>query len=1087
MSLTLPAAAVTPPGLRYAIDVRLDPARHRLDGWQTTVYRSGADSALPAIHLHAYPNAFSGPHSVYGREGERDEDYSLRFTPESDRGWMTIDSVTADGAPASIFVEETIARIDLPSPLAPGDSITLRLHFAVQVPIPFGRFGRAGENYAVAQWYPKVVVYDDLGWHLDPYHYQSEFYGDYGSFDVAITLPDGHWVGATGVAAGVEGGDNDIPLAAAQTSRDSVTVSLSVALADSVAGQWPAGGLEAETDLFDAKHAPISVTVPREGSVTLRVPRGAPVHYSYRWLGGGPGARRAGSQRGAGARDKAGSRQTTDGREEADDEGRPGPLRLIVATRDTSITDTLRALAAEPAPGDTILPSLKTVRFRAEKVHDFAWVASPEYVRSDTTWSGIAVRALVYRHDQEHWRTLAAMTVDALEHHTALVGPYVWPQFTAAETFIGGGAMEYPMLVMNDPDQYSPYFHLLDDTNGHEVGHSWFYGMLGSDERAHAWMDEGFAQYIGDDYTDSTYPDGLIRLAGGLSRLGRYTAFDRDEQRYLQAAWARDEQPIATPADSFRGYGRYAVGSYSKPTCMLHTLRGVLGDSVFVAFLHEYYRRNLLRHPRPADVVKAAEDVSGRDLSAFFREWLVGVERAGFAIGRVRKERTGAGHRSAVTVRRTETMVFPVTVEARFADGSRQEARVTPHDRETVAVFESQAPLVEATLDPVHEMVEMDRLDNRTGRFPPIQLRPLYAVPTSEAIGAAYGPTLWEGEVEGVRLGGWINGSYLPSRDFPMGIRGFEGGLNVGTTNGAVAYRAGAWRRWGALGARSRVRALVVRDEGMFRAVMSAGNIATAPSRLHPYHWWEISLEYRDRTQLPPVDASYWSLDQTVEASATIGVETCGPRRLERAELTFRRGALSYPGSTGGTANAQYTWVAATARQTLDLLPRGDLKVTWRVAAGTALGGVPLERQLDIAEDGRIEALRYFYANDRGPLRDTGHFFVAGGGGLRAYAGRAILGQSLLAGSLEVSHRTRPIFLFADIGRVDADGIGESRGTPLSPLAGRTLADAGAGVKLGPVTLTIPFWVDHPDEDEGNWDFRWLFSLNSFSLTRGIL
>ena len=78
----------------------------------------------------------------------------------------------------------------------------------------------------MGQWYPKVAVYDDLGWHPDPYHYFSEFYGDYGTFDVSITLADPFWVGATGVLKSASGGDNEIPLADDEASRDSVTVPL---------------------------------------------------------------------------------------------------------------------------------------------------------------------------------------------------------------------------------------------------------------------------------------------------------------------------------------------------------------------------------------------------------------------------------------------------------------------------------------------------------------------------------------------------------------------------------------------------------------------------------------------------------------------------------------------------------------------------------------------------------------------------------------------------------------------------------------------------------------------------------------------
>jgi hypothetical protein len=111
-----------------------------------------------------------------------------------------------------------------------------------------------------------------------------------------------------------------------------------------------------------------------------------------------------------------------------------------------------------------------------------------------------------------------------------------------------------------------------------------------------------------------------------------------------------------------------------------------------------------------------------------------------------------------------------------------------------------------------------------------MRVRPVYGFPSAEAIGVDVGPTVWHGNEEGMRLGVWLDGRYLPSRNFPYGILGFEGGLSYGTGNGSVAYRAGAWKRWGLLGARSRVRGLVTRDAGLF-APRSAPRTRSWPPR----------------------------------------------------------------------------------------------------------------------------------------------------------------------------------------------------------------------------------------------------------------
>lgn len=306
--------------------------------------------------------------------------------------------------------------------------------------------------------------------------------------------------------------------------------------------------------------------------------------------------------------------------------------------------------------------------------------------------------------------------------------------------------------------------------------------------------------------------------------------------------------------------------------------------------------------------------------------------------------------------------------------------------------------------------------------------------------------------------------------------------MAVGTRDGSVSYRAGAWRRWGLLGARSRVRGLVARDEGLFRMGLEAGNLVMAPSRRHPFRTWTASLAYRDRDDLAPVDSRYWSLGRTLEGSAALGLETIGPRRGENLELTYRHGASAFREEGDPSPDANYDRIGLTVRQQWDLPIGGGLDLDWRGTAGSGFRRVPRQVQFDIAQAGRLDVLPLFYTNDRGPLRETDHFLVPGGGGLRGYAQEAVLGQRILAANLEIARSSEPWFLFADVGRVEASGVGEDPGVPLHPLVGRTLADAGAAVRYGPVEIAFPAWVGSPPSDENPWEFRWQFSIGEIHL-----
>jgi len=1040
-----PALAWSPPGVRYAIDVRLDTNRQLLDGWVTIGYRSGADSALSALWLHAYPNAFSSHRSIYGREAERfGEDYALRFAPPEDRGWMTLDSASVDGIAAAVRLEETLARVDLPQPLAPGDSVAMRLHFRVHIPRVLDRFGRSRDGYSMGQWYPKIVVRDRDGWALDPFHYFPEFYGEFAEYDVAVTLPDEYWVGATGSLISTKGGTNEIPLQHPPPER--VTVRL-----QTVAAGLGATGTSSEALWIEpARGDPIPVAA--SGAAAWRVPRGAPVHYRYAWRG-------------------------EDGRSrwERDGEGRAGPLRFLTAWGDTSITDTLGAAVLSPAPSDSTLGSLKTLRFHASGVHDFGWVASPRYVRADTVWAGVAVRALVFREDSTAWSDALSLTVRGLEHHARLAGPYTWPTFTSAEASVAGGAMEYPMLTMNDPEITSGETEWLDATLAHESAHSWFYGMAGNDERRDAWLDEGFAQFLENDYVDEYYPRGNWRWRDRFRWVAPSSNAMRAERALLQHHYARDEQPPAWPADASPSYAAYSIAAYDRPAVMLRSLRAVWGRDTFEAFLKDLFRCGRGRHLVPDDVYASANAMAGAGADAMIRPWIETTDLPDVALGAVRRERTAGGWRTTVHVRRKGGIAMPVPVEAVYDDGSR-ETKWTPTDRrEGTVVFDSPRRMSHAEIDPHSEVFDAYRLDNRRGAIPPMRWSPIFDVATPRAMTVLYGPTLWHGTREGMRLGGWVDGRYLPSQDFPRGIRSFEAGLSVGTEDGSLAWRAGYGRRVPQLGARGAVRLLAAGDAGLRRQEVTLSNWITESGRRRPWRLWSLTLQHLDRDDgarvvVPDSAFAAASVSRTVSAELALGLRTRGPRRSEAVEMSWRHGE-AVGRRSGGVARSYDRGVVAF-RQSIALGPRASRHVSWRIVGARAWRAAPADRLFDAAQSMPLETLDRFYWNAGGPLRESEHFWAEGGGGLRGYVGRGIVGDRLLAGSIEVRDDRWPLSVFLDVGTVGADSsAASSRDRP-------TLADAGIGWTAGPVRIYAPLWVGTPPPGESPLSARWVVAFD---------
>lgn len=950
---------------------------------------------------------------------------------------MTLDSASVDGAPARVVVEETLARVELPRPLAPGDSVTFRVRFRVGIPRVFNRFGHAGNRYSIAQWYPKLVVVDDRGWALDPYHFFAEFYGAFATYDVAITLPDEFWVGATGVLDSAAGGNNEVPLE--HPAADSVTVLVRALAVDSLAGRWPQEALR----LVPIDGEPIRV--PRDSAATWRVPKGAPLHYRYAWS------------------DTA----MVEPRPERDEEGRRGPLRYLAANGDTTVTDTLRALAAAASPGDSVTPSLKTLRYHAERVHDFAFVAAPDYVRADTTWNGIAVRTLVYRDDAPDWKGALTTTVEVLRYFSELVGPYIWPQFTTAESSTAGGAMEYPMLIMNDPTSAGGETEWFHATIAHEAGHNWFYGMIANDERRHPWLDEGFAQFLETDFTDSKFPRGAWRYRDPVKWAAPMWWYQRAEWSVLERHYARDEVPASTPADECMGYPQYGISAYDRGAITFRSLKGAVGDDRFRAFLADTYRRGVGRHIRPDDVYDAARATLGPNGDALVRPWIETTNLPDFSLGGTKRERTAGGFRATVSVRRKGGLEFPVPVEARFADGSRETKVVPTPERRNDVVFESTVPLVEVKLDPRHEVFDAYRLDNQGSLLPPMRVRPLLDVQTTDAMSVLVGPTLWHGEREGARLGAWVDGRYLQGREFPRGIRSFEGGVNAGTRDGSVNWRVGYGRRVGWLGARGSARALVAKDVGLSRAELTLSNQIMGPGRLHPWKAWEVRGQYLDGNGA----GSFASPHRTLNLGLSLRLETTGPRRREKIVLDGWHG-IGLGAFTGPGGRPTYDRASLEARQSLALGARASFHVESRLFGGASWREVPSERLFGAAEATPLETLDRFYANAGGPLRESEHWWAEGGGGLRGYVGRDARGDRLLTGSLEIRHDRWPVSIFADVGRVRPPRNGPDSA------AAATLADAGIGFRYSLLRLYAPVWVGTPEPGEKPWETRWIFAFD---------
>jgi hypothetical protein len=205
----------------YEIAATLDPTRHTIAGDEQLTWRNRSGQTVRAVYLHLYLNAFEGSQSTYAIESRIPGFNSRSDIPSRDGEWGHIELtrvvqgdavvpwefVHPDGGPDA---DHTVVRLDLPRAVAPGSSTALDIAFLDQLPRIKARTGYFGSFHLVGQWFPKIGVLELPGergatqpqWNVHEFHLNSEFYADYGWFDVRLTIPDGYIVGATGEELG---------------------------------------------------------------------------------------------------------------------------------------------------------------------------------------------------------------------------------------------------------------------------------------------------------------------------------------------------------------------------------------------------------------------------------------------------------------------------------------------------------------------------------------------------------------------------------------------------------------------------------------------------------------------------------------------------------------------------------------------------------------------------------------------------------------------------------------------------------------------------------------------------------------------
>lgn len=292
-----------------------------------------------------------------------------------------------------------------------------------------------------------------------------------------------------------------------------------------------------------------------------------------------------------------------------------------------------------------------TWHFVAKDVHDFAWAADKDYAHVVRQMPDGPELHFFYKDQPELeavWKQLPEHMEKSFRFMNAHFGRYPWPQYSFVQG--GDGGMEYPMLTLILGRRR---LGSLVGVSVHESVHSWYYGLLASNEGRFAWMDEGMTEYASSKV--------MQHLFGGAGD-PHASAF----AGYKALVESGKHEPPSVPADHFLTNAAYGTTAYSFGEMFIHQLGAVVGEKGLAQGLLRYFDACRFKHPEPIDLERALEKQSGLELDWYFDEWVNTTRTLDYAIAEVLQ----VGDSLRITLERRKDQLMPADVAVVGRDGS---------------------------------------------------------------------------------------------------------------------------------------------------------------------------------------------------------------------------------------------------------------------------------------------------------------------------------------------------------------------------------------------------------------------------------
>ncbi|WP_162340117.1 M1 family metallopeptidase [Cyclobacterium salsum] len=361
-----------------------------------------------------------------------------------------------------------------------------------------------------------------------------------------------------------------------------------------------------------------------------------------------------------------------------------------------------------------------TWHFYAPQVHDFMWAADPDFTHDKLVMdNGITLHFLYEKNSktEKNWAALQEYTRKAMAYFSEHYGQYPYQQFSVIQG--GDGGMEYPMSTLITGQRT---LGSLVGVTVHELAHSWFQGVLGSNESLYPWMDEGFTTFASNRCMAAIFSEN----PSGFPQLGAYASYEKLAKSGL-------EEPMATHADHYHTNTAYGVAAYSKGALFLAQLGYIIGEEVRDEAMLHYWDQWKFKHPNANDITRVMEKASGLELDWFKEYWVYTTKSIDYAISSVSEE----NGQTKVTLERKglmpmpidfvityedgkqETIYLPLTImrgnkgeEARFPERVRTQRWPWTHTRTEIILDEPLSAIQSLSIDPSLRLADINRDDN---------------------------------------------------------------------------------------------------------------------------------------------------------------------------------------------------------------------------------------------------------------------------------------------------------------------------------------------------------------------------------------